>query len=198
MNANEVCPWMLMRKCLLAMLILMLVNLNTGYNTDTDADLWIRIMSLCWTLGTRGHGAMSGLHWGQHLLWRGISVYFVKTCCRAFCNVSVTTCLTTLVCRGMELKFDIPHAGRTLFQLAVPECLIAVLLFCLSWCVKYVYKYAVLLNNKSCFLVPHSTSRCSNLTIRTKTYITYHNIKLNEWMTDTRTYFHLLLKDSLC
>ena len=44
---------MLMRKCLLAMLILMLVilmllNLNTGY-ADTDADLCIRIMSLCCT-----------------------------------------------------------------------------------------------------------------------------------------------------
>ena len=46
---------MLMRKCLLAMLILMLVilmlilmllDLNTGY-ADTDADLCIRIMSLC-------------------------------------------------------------------------------------------------------------------------------------------------------
>ena len=46
---------MLMRKCLLAMLILMLVilmlilmlfNLNTGY-ADTDADLCIKIMSLC-------------------------------------------------------------------------------------------------------------------------------------------------------
>ena len=48
---------MLMSKCLLAMLILMLVilmlilmllNLNTGY-ADTDADLCIRIMSLCCT-----------------------------------------------------------------------------------------------------------------------------------------------------
>ena len=37
---------MLMRKCLLAMLILMLLNLNTGY-ADADADLCIRIMSLC-------------------------------------------------------------------------------------------------------------------------------------------------------
>ena len=51
MNANEACDWMLMRKCLLAMLILMLfilmlLNLNTGY-ADTDADLCIRIMSLC-------------------------------------------------------------------------------------------------------------------------------------------------------
>ena len=55
-NDNEACPRMLMRKCLLAMLtlmlvilmlILMLLNLNTGY-TDTDADLCIRIMSLCW------------------------------------------------------------------------------------------------------------------------------------------------------
>ena len=55
MNANEGYPWMLMRKCLLAMLILMLVflmlilmllNLITGYS-DTDADLCIRIMSLC-------------------------------------------------------------------------------------------------------------------------------------------------------
>ena len=55
MNANEVYPLMLMRKCLLAMLILilvilililMLLNLNTGY-ADTDADLCIRIMSLC-------------------------------------------------------------------------------------------------------------------------------------------------------
>ena len=55
MNANEVCPWTLMRKCLLAMLILMLVilmpilmlhNLKTGY-ADTDADLCIRIISLC-------------------------------------------------------------------------------------------------------------------------------------------------------
>ena len=48
---------MLMSKCLLAMLIqmlvilmliLMLVNLNTCY-FDTDADLCIRIMSLCCT-----------------------------------------------------------------------------------------------------------------------------------------------------
>ena len=39
---------MLMRKCLLAMLILMLLNLNTGY-ADTDADLCIRSMSLCCT-----------------------------------------------------------------------------------------------------------------------------------------------------
>ena len=31
------------------MLILMLFNLNTGY-ADTDADLFIRIMSLCCTL----------------------------------------------------------------------------------------------------------------------------------------------------
>ena len=55
MNANEVYRWMLIWKCLLAMLILMLVilmlilvllNLNTGY-ADTDADLCIRIMSLC-------------------------------------------------------------------------------------------------------------------------------------------------------
>ena len=46
-----------MKKCLLAtltlmlvilMLILMLLNLNTGY-ADTDADLCIRIMSLCCT-----------------------------------------------------------------------------------------------------------------------------------------------------
>ena len=37
---------MLMKKCLLAMLILMLLNLNTGY-ADTDADICIRIMSLC-------------------------------------------------------------------------------------------------------------------------------------------------------
>ena len=57
LNANEGCQWMLMRKCLLAMLILMLVilmlilmllNLNTGY-ADTDADLCIIIMSLCCT-----------------------------------------------------------------------------------------------------------------------------------------------------
>ena len=56
LNANEACSWMLIkRKCLLVMLILMLViltlilmlpNLNTGY-ADTDADLCIRIMSLC-------------------------------------------------------------------------------------------------------------------------------------------------------
>ena len=55
LNANEACPWMLMRKYLLAililllivlMLIIMLLNLNTGY-ADTDADLCIRIMSLC-------------------------------------------------------------------------------------------------------------------------------------------------------
>lgn len=48
LNANEVCHWMLMRKCLLAMLmlvILMLLNLNTGY-ADTDTDLCIRILSL--------------------------------------------------------------------------------------------------------------------------------------------------------
>ena len=55
MNSNEACHWMLMRKCLLAMLILMLVilmlilmllNLNAGY-ADTDGDLCIRMMSLC-------------------------------------------------------------------------------------------------------------------------------------------------------
>ena len=43
---------MLIRKCLLAMqilmLILMLLNLNTGY-ANIDADLCIRIMSLCCT-----------------------------------------------------------------------------------------------------------------------------------------------------
>ena len=52
---------MLIWKCLLAMLILMLVilmlilvllNLNTGY-ADTDADLCIRIMSLCCTFQSR-------------------------------------------------------------------------------------------------------------------------------------------------
>ena len=60
LNANEACPWMLIMKCLLAMLILMLVilmlilmllNLNTGY-ADIDADLCIRIMSLCCTCRT--------------------------------------------------------------------------------------------------------------------------------------------------
>ena len=54
MNANEIYPIQLMRKCLLVMLILMLVilmlilmllNLKTDY-ADTDADLCIRIMSL--------------------------------------------------------------------------------------------------------------------------------------------------------
>ena len=53
---------MLMRKCLLAMLILMLVilmlivmllNLNTGY-ADYDADLCIRITSLCCIYGLCG------------------------------------------------------------------------------------------------------------------------------------------------
>ena len=56
LNANEECPWMFMRKRLLAMLILMvailkqilmLLNLNTGY---ADSDLCIRILSLCYTL----------------------------------------------------------------------------------------------------------------------------------------------------
>ena len=55
LNANEAYPFMLIRKCLLAMLILMLVilmlilmllNLNTDF-ADTDVDLCIRIMSLC-------------------------------------------------------------------------------------------------------------------------------------------------------
>ena len=50
-NVNEVCPWILMRECLLVMLILILVilmlfNLNTGYS-DTDADLYIKVTSLC-------------------------------------------------------------------------------------------------------------------------------------------------------
>ena len=45
LNANEVCPWIPMKKCLLIMLILMLLDLNTGY-ADTDADLCIRIISL--------------------------------------------------------------------------------------------------------------------------------------------------------
>ena len=55
LNANEVCPWMLMRKCLLAMLmpmlvililILMLFNLNASY-ADNDADFLINITFLC-------------------------------------------------------------------------------------------------------------------------------------------------------
>ena len=61
MNANEVYPWMLMRKCLLVMLIQMLhvfilmlilivLNLNTGY-ADTDANLCFRILSWCSNLG---------------------------------------------------------------------------------------------------------------------------------------------------
>ena len=53
LNANDVCSRIQSRKCLLAMLllvilmlILVLLNLNTCY-ADTDADLCIRIMSLC-------------------------------------------------------------------------------------------------------------------------------------------------------
>lgn len=49
MNANEACPFKVMKKCLLAMLILvipmlilMLLTLNTDY---ADTDLSIRIMS---------------------------------------------------------------------------------------------------------------------------------------------------------
>ena len=50
-NEVHVCLWMLMRKCLLAMLmlvilILMLFNLNTDY-VDIDVDLGTRIMSFC-------------------------------------------------------------------------------------------------------------------------------------------------------
>ena len=45
MNANEE---MLAGYADILMLILMLLNLNTGYD-DTDADLCIRIMSLCCT-----------------------------------------------------------------------------------------------------------------------------------------------------
>ena len=53
MNADEVCPWMLMRRCLLAMLmlvnlLLMLLYLNIDY-ADTNEDLCIRIMSLSGT-----------------------------------------------------------------------------------------------------------------------------------------------------
>ena len=56
-----------MRKCLLAMLILMLVilmlilmllNLNSGY-ADTDADLCIRITSLCCNILFFLHKAVS-------------------------------------------------------------------------------------------------------------------------------------------
>ena len=45
MNANEECL-LAMPILMLVFLILMLLNLNTGY-ADTDADLCIRIMSLC-------------------------------------------------------------------------------------------------------------------------------------------------------
>ena len=45
-DANEACQLMLMRKCLLAMLILMLPNLCSGY-ADTDADLGFQDVSLC-------------------------------------------------------------------------------------------------------------------------------------------------------
>lgn len=31
LNANEVCPWIPMKKCMLIMLILMLLDLNSGY-----------------------------------------------------------------------------------------------------------------------------------------------------------------------
>ena len=64
MNASEACHWMLMRKCLLAMRILMLVimiltlillKLNTGY-ADTDADLYISITSCA------VHKKAQGLH----------------------------------------------------------------------------------------------------------------------------------------
>ena len=61
MNAYDVKTWMLMRKCFLAMLmpvilmlILMLLNLNTCY-ADTEADLWIRIMSLWCTTNKQTH-----------------------------------------------------------------------------------------------------------------------------------------------
>ena len=47
MNANVKCLLgMLILMLVILMLILMLLNLNTGY-ADTDADLCIRIMSLC-------------------------------------------------------------------------------------------------------------------------------------------------------
>ena len=47
MNGNEECLLaMLILMLVILMLILMLLNLNTGY-ADTDADLCIRIMSLC-------------------------------------------------------------------------------------------------------------------------------------------------------
>ena len=72
MNASEACPWMLMRKCLLAMLILMLLNLNTGY-ADTDADLCIRIMSLCCRLSDIIQfqpGDSQGQRRLQHKAWK--------------------------------------------------------------------------------------------------------------------------------
>ena len=55
MNANEACHWMLMRKCLPDPDA---TYLNTGY-TDTDADLCIRIMSLCCGGGTLKNGVDS-------------------------------------------------------------------------------------------------------------------------------------------
>ena len=72
---------MLMSKCLLAMpilmlvilelmLILMLLNLNTGY-ADTDADLCIRIMSLCWT-HKKGNGHLDTFN--VHFIFAQISI----------------------------------------------------------------------------------------------------------------------------
>ena len=50
MNVNEeILATMLMPMLVILTLILMLLNLNTGY-ADTDADLCIRIISLCGSL----------------------------------------------------------------------------------------------------------------------------------------------------
>ena len=58
LNANEVCPWMLMRKCLLVMVVILMLilmihvlNLDKGC-TYTDADLCIKLMPLYCYLST--------------------------------------------------------------------------------------------------------------------------------------------------
>ena len=85
---------MLMKKCLLAMLtlmlvilmlILMLLNLNTGY-ADTDADLCIRIMSLCCTQTFQGLYKKA-----DNFLFQKNAQFITKTHLKCICSL-MTAC----------------------------------------------------------------------------------------------------------
>ena len=73
MNANEEMLAMLILMLVILMLILMLNNLNTGY-ADTDADLCIRIMSLCCILSLVTTCVKIKVYIVAPLAWKKVSI----------------------------------------------------------------------------------------------------------------------------